>query len=83
MAESLAAIDLLVTKYIPVRNALKLALAIRGEAWPEDERAFALHLQQQIEGKLDLAEAVTPRAEELEVAMPGLVEWKQEKIPVV
>jgi len=47
--------DRLIAKFIPVRNALKLALQIRGNNWPEEERAFAAHLQQQIEQKLDLA----------------------------
>jgi len=82
LKDSVASIDWLVTKFIPVRNALKLSLAVRGETWPEEERAFAVYLQKQIEEKLDLAEAEISKLtgrEEGKITTTGLDEWKQEK----
>jgi hypothetical protein len=66
-----------VAKFIPVYNALKLAQQVRGESWPEEERAFAAHLQNQIEQKLNLAVAESDKvAQSTRAPMPGIEEWK-------
>jgi enolase len=73
------ALDLLVAKFIPVQNALKLAQQVRGQSWPEDERAFAAHLEKQIVQKLNLAlkEADKVAGSDIKVAMPAIDEWRK------
>jgi hypothetical protein len=67
-----------VAKFVPVHNALKLAQQVRGQSWPEDERAFATHLQKQIEQKLDAAVAEAGKIAEADllVEIPAVEEWK-------
>lgn len=76
--QALESLDRNVSKFIPVRNALKLAQQVRGQSWPEDERAFAAHLQKQIEQILDLAvaEAGKLAGSDVKVAMPAVEEWQ-------
>jgi hypothetical protein len=64
-------LDLVVAKYIPVHSALKLAQQVRGESWPEDERAFATHLEKQIEQKLNVAVAEVDRFADSDIKLPA------------
>jgi sugar phosphate isomerase/epimerase len=78
--QALESLDLLVSKFIPVRNALKLAQQARKDSWPENERSFAIHLQKQIEQKLNVAanEAGNFAATDIKVSTPAIDEWQQE-----
>jgi hypothetical protein len=64
-------LDLVVAKYIPVHSALKLAQQVRGESWPKDERAFATHLEKQIEQKLNVAVAEVDRFADSDIKLPA------------
>ena len=71
-------LDRNIAKFIPVHGALKLAQQVRGTMWPEDERAFAAHLQKQIEQKLNSAVSEAGKRADMgiTVEMPAVEEWE-------